>query len=339
MTLVNPCRSIASSEHHDRPPRFHHHYPSSSSIACIGSNNSSNSILFIRSHQKTPIMTKGVLEGQTLGFYGGGVMAEALLRGILDKEVISASQIWVCEIVEARRDMLAKLGVSVTADGKELLHHSDIIILAIKPDVIPIVLRTVTQFEKGNHLKHILFISICAGVRIKALKVGNAKRICIRVLPNQPCMVGEAASAFTLSEGCADEHRQIVKHLMGACGLITELPEKYIDAVTGVSGSGPAYVYMMIEAMSDAGVREGLPRAVARQLAAQTVLGAAKMALESPDVHLGELRNRVESPGGTTIAATASLEENGFRSAVIEAVSEATQRSKELGGDSDEDED
>lgn len=284
-------------------------------------------------------MTTDVLKGRTVGFYGGGIMAEAILRGFLSKDVLPASQIWICELVEARREMLAKLGVSVTADGSELLLHSDVIILAIKPDVVPTVLRTVAQFEKRNNSKDLLFISICAGVKLKALTAGNVKRKCVRVMPNQLCLVGEAVSAFALGERCTDEHRRIVEQLMSACGIVTQVSEKHMDVVTGVSGSGPAYVYMMIEAMSDAGVREGLPRIVARQIATQTVLGAAKMALQSPDVHLGELRNRVESPGGTTVAATASLEENGFRWAVIEAVSEATQRSKELGGDDDENED
>lgn len=267
------------------------------------------------------------------------MMAEAILRGLLSKNVLPASKIQVCEPVEARREMFAKLGLSVTADGLELLDYSDVIILAIKPDVIPTVLRTIAQFEKSHKSKDLLFVSICAGVKIKALKASNVKRKCVRVMPNQPCLVGEAMSVFALGKGCTDAHRQIVEQLMSACGIVIELPEKNMDAVTGISGSGPAYVYMMIEAMSDAGVREGLPRTIARQLATQTVLGTAKMALESPDVHLGALRNRVESPGGTTVAATASLEENGFRWAVIEAVSEASQRSKELGGDDDEKDD
>lgn len=277
------------------------------------------------------------LENVELGFYGGGMMAEAILRGLLAEKVIPPSKIWVCELVQSRREMLAGLGVSVTADGKEMLQHCKVVIVAVKPDVVPVVLRTITEHEKdeGPSLDRLL-ISICAGVKIKALKEGNAKRRCARVMPNQPCLVGEAASVFTMSDGCTARHRHIVDELMGACGYVSELPEKHMDAVTGLSGSGPAYVYMMIEAMSDAGVRQGLPRAVARRLAAQTVFGAAKMALESPETHLGELRNRVESPGGTTIAATATLEDNGFRWALIDAVAEATERSKEL-GESDED--
>eukprot|EP00177_Eucheuma_denticulatum_P005841 GFKZ01010654.1.p1 GENE.GFKZ01010654.1~~GFKZ01010654.1.p1 ORF type:complete len:284 (-),score=37.80 GFKZ01010654.1:292-1143(-) len=277
------------------------------------------------------------LENVELGFYGGGMMAEAILRGLLAKQVILPSKIWVCELIQSRREMLAELGVSVTADGNEMLRHCKIVILAVKPDVVPVVLRTITAREKGEGpSSERLLISICAGVKIKALQDGNAKRCCVRVMPNQPCLVGEAASGFTMSKGCTEGHRGIVNKLMGACGYVCELPEKHMDTVTGLSGSGPAYVYMMIEAMSDAGVRQGLPRAAARQLASQTVFGAAKMALQSPEIHLGELRNRVESPGGTTIAATATLEDNGFRWALIDAVAEATERSKEL-GESDED--
>lgn len=277
------------------------------------------------------VMTAAGLDGMSLGFYGGGMMAEAILKGLLNQKTIPPEKVWVCELIPARREQLAKLGVSVTADGEEMLSNSDTVFLAVKPNVVPIVLKTVTKHEQENKDADLLLISICAGVNLEALSEGNPGRNCVRLMPNQPCLVGEAASAFTLSEGCSQSHREIVEALMGACGLLSEIPEKSHDAVAGLSGSGPAYVYMMMEAMSDAGVRGGLPRAVARQLAAQTVLGAAKMALEMPDVHLGELRNRVESPGGTTIAASAILESHGFRSAVIEAVTKATERSKEMG--------
>lgn len=259
------------------------------------------------------------------------MMAEAILRSLLANSVMSPAQITVCELVPQRREALSKLGVSVTADGKDMLDKSRVVILAVKPDVVPIVLRSLTEHEQTEKAADRLLISICAGVTLDALSAGNAVRNCIRVMPNQPCLVGEAASAYALSSGCTDAHRDVVHTLMGACGFSVELPEKNLDAVTGLSGSGPAYVYMMIEAMADGGVKKGLPRAVALKLAAQTVFGAAKMALAEPDVHPGTLRNRVESPGGTTIAATAALEEGGFRSAVITAVARATERSQELG--------
>lgn len=259
------------------------------------------------------------------------MMAEAILLRLLEQKVVEPSRVNVCELSPARRQELEKLGVTVTADGEEMLSSSDCVVLAVKPNIIPVILQTVMKHEEKKSLSDTLYISICAGVTLEALSEGNPERKCVRVMPNQPCLVGEAASAYTMSPTCTQEHREIVEELMGACGVLSEVPEKSLDAVTGLSGSGPAYVYMMMEAMSDAGVKEGLPRAVARQLAAQTVLGAAKMALEMPNVHLGELRNRVESPGGTTIAATATLESNGFRSAVIEAVAAAVERSKEMG--------
>lgn len=277
------------------------------------------------------VMAVHNLQDVTLGFFGGGMMAEAILRGLLAKSVLAPRQITVCELVPHRRDQLSKLGVSVTADGKEMVEKSRVVILAVKPDVVPIVLRTVTDHEQKEKNVDRLLISICAGVTLDALSTGNPGRNCIRVMPNQPCLVGEAASAYAMSDGCTDAHKDIVDVLMGACGVALELPEKNLDAVTGLSGSGPAYVYMMIEAMTDGGVRSGLPRIVARKLAAQTVFGAAKMALAEPDVHPAELRNRVESPGGTTTAATAALEECGFRTSVITAVARATERSKELG--------
>ncbi|CDF32145.1 unnamed protein product [Chondrus crispus] len=276
------------------------------------------------------LVTTSKMNDVSVGFYGGGMMAEAILKGLLNRKTIAPQNMWVCELVQARREELAKLGVSVTADGEEMLSNSNTIFLAVKPNIVPIVLEDVTNFEKQNRRKQLLVVSICAGVDLGSLAAGNPRRKCIRVMPNQACLVGEAASSFTLNKKCTQEDREVVETLMGSCGLLSEVPEKSINAVTGLSGSGPAYVYMMMEAMSDAGVREGLPRAVARQLACQTVLGAAKMALEQPDVHLGELRNRVESPGGTTIAASAILENRGFRSAVIEAIREATNRAEEM---------
>lgn len=260
------------------------------------------------------------------------MMAEAILRGLLAKDIVPPSKVWVVEPVAARREVLSKLNVSVTAEITQMLSHCKNVFIAVKPQIVPIILPQIEKCEKDLDLQGTLFISICAGVTIKSLKTGNPNRLIARVMPNQACLVGEGASAFSLSEECIEEHGQIVKTLLGACGEVVELKEGYMDAVVGVSGSGPAYAYMLIEAMSDAGLREGLPRAISRKLAAQTVLGAAKMVLESPTTHLGELRNRVESPGGTTIAATARLEKHGFRYAVIDAVAGATERSRQLGG-------
>lgn len=259
------------------------------------------------------------------------MMAEAIIRGILGKEVVAPDAICVCELLQHRREVLSKLGVNTTDTASSMLETCNVVILAVKPDVVPVVLAQISSIRPKSQ-DHTLYVSICAGVTLEALRPAHEeKKMWVRVMPNQPCVVGEAASAFTMSENCSPKHREIVNQLLGACGEVVEVPEKSLDAVTGLSGSGPAFVFMMIEAMTDAGVRKGLSRTVAYKLAAQTVLGAAKMALEFPDRHPAELRNRVESPGGTTIAGTSALERGGFRAAVIDAISQATDRSEELG--------
>jgi pyrroline-5-carboxylate reductase len=180
-------------------------------------------------------------------------------------------------------------------------------------------------------------ISICAGVTLESLTASMLPSVeerhvrAIRVMPNTPCLVGEAATAFCVNRNCDANDRARTGTIMSNVGIAVEVQEKMMDAVTGLSGSGPGYVYMFIEALSDAGVLNGIPRPVARRLAAQAVYGTAKMVIDDPTTHLGELRNRVESPGGTTIAGTQALEANGFRAAVVAAVSAATKRATELG--------
>lgn len=260
------------------------------------------------------------------------MMAEATIRGILSKDVIPASKISVVDPSEERCKTLSSLDIHTTFKSSEMLSRSEVIFIAVKPDIVPEVLNDIYTFEKhGAGKSPKMFISICAGVTLDTLVKGNPDRHVARVMPNQPCVVGEAASSFCLSQACISEDRNRVQLLLNACGTVVEVPEKSMDAVTGLSGSGPAFVFMMIEAMTDAGVKNGLFRPVAKRLAAQTVFGAAKMVLDDIDVHPAEMRNRVESPGGTTISGTVALEAHGFRSAVIEAVSAAVQRSSELG--------
>ncbi|KAI0565703.1 Pyrroline-5-carboxylate reductase [Gracilaria domingensis] len=268
-----------------------------------------------------------------VGFFGGGMMAEAIIRGILHKEVVEAQSIFVCEFLPQRRQLLSELNINTTDDAKEMLKSSNVVVLAIKPNDVPNVLRTINDNQSAKE-DDTLYISICAGITLTALSEaqpahGETKKWA-RVMPNQPCVVGAAASAFTMNHKCDECDKTVVEGLMGACGMVVQVPEKNLDAVTGLSGSGPAFVFMMIEAMTDAGVRKGLPRSTAYKLASQTVFGSAKMALEF-DRHPAELRNRVESPGGTTIAGTVALESGGFRAAVIDAISKAVDRSAELG--------
>lgn len=278
-------------------------------------------------------MSSAIEEGEMrIGFFGGGMMAEAIIRGILEKGEVEKGKILVYEPSEGRRKVLSKIGIACAKNSKEMIEKSGIVFIAVKPDVVALILKDIAKYEDNEeNSEGKLFISICAGITLDTLTDGRKQRRVARVMPNQPCVVTEAASAYALSNSCSKDDGKIVEKLMGSCGMIVKVSEKNLDAVTGVSGSGPGYVFMMIESMADGGVRNGLSRDVATKLAAQTVLGAAKMVVCMPDVHVAELRNRVESPGGTTIMGTGMLERNGFRAAVIDAVTAAAQRAAELG--------
>lgn len=263
-----------------------------------------------------------------LGVMGAGKMGSALVRGILKAGVLSADKITASDV---DRDLLSTLkkeaDVKTTSDNSVVVKSTEIVLLALKPDMI----RPVLMEVKGHLTKEHLLVSIAAGVSIKAIEevVGVEARI-VRVMPNTPALIGYGAAAFSPGKKATRQDIEDVKAILEAVGVAVELPEKHIDAVTGLSGSGPAFVFMVIEALADGGVKMGLPRAVAMQLAAQTVLGAAKMVLETKK-HPGELKDQVASPGGTTIAGIAALERAGLRAALIEAVEAATKRSIELG--------
>jgi pyrroline-5-carboxylate reductase len=232
------------------------------------------------------------------------------------------------DVAPERLDFIRReTGVETTRDGLSVVRRSQILILAVKPTIIPSVLQEIRDEITADHL----VISIAAGIRLSRLEEGlpTTARV-VRVMPNTPCLVGETAAGFALGRNATDADRKMVEHILAAVGKSVCLDEKLLDAVTGLSGSGPAYVYMMIEALADGGVRVGLPRDVSLKLAAQTVLGAAKMVLET-GAHPGELKDRVASPGGTTIAGIHELERAGFRGAVINAVKAGTERAKELG--------
>jgi len=268
-----------------------------------------------------------LLENKRIGFIGAGTMAEAIGRGLL-KAGVSPAQISASDPDERRREFCRReLGITATADNASVAQSSDIIILAVKPHVVHEVLA-----EIGGVLKpHQLLVSIAAGIRIDSIqsKLGADVPV-VRVMPNTPCLVGEGASAIAPGEFAASVHRELASQIFGAVGRVVQVAEDKLDAVTGLSGSGPAYVYIFIEALADGGVRMGLPRETALVLAAQTVAGAARMVLET-GAHPAELRDRVMTPGGTTVAGVASLEGSGFRSAAIEAVTAAANRAAELG--------
>ncbi|CAD7951628.1 unnamed protein product [Amoebophrya sp. A25] len=276
----------------------------------------------------------------SLGFLGGGMMCEALLGGIVRNQLVPASKITVSDVTPDRLAYLKKTyGVNVTEDNAKVVLDSDVIIIAVKPQAFGVLCTQLggaadraTVAQKGPAK---VFVSIMAGVTLKTLvsSVGSYGEV-IRVMPNTPALVNAAASAYAVApfkDESATPKIAFVESIFSAIGVCCQVSsESYLDAVTGLSGSGPAYVYMMIEAMSDGGVKQGLPRALAMKLAAQTVFGAAKLVLEKGE-HPAVLKNAVESPGGTTIAGTGSLEASGFRGSVIAAVSAATERSRELG--------
>eukprot|EP00746_Dinoflagellata_sp_MGD_P018971 gnl/MRDRNA2_/MRDRNA2_144057_c0_seq1.p1 gnl/MRDRNA2_/MRDRNA2_144057_c0~~gnl/MRDRNA2_/MRDRNA2_144057_c0_seq1.p1 ORF type:complete len:291 (-),score=42.06 gnl/MRDRNA2_/MRDRNA2_144057_c0_seq1:93-965(-) len=277
--------------------------------------------------------------GPRVGFLGGGMMAEALIGGITAKSVVTPERIFVSDISPDRLSFLSKkYGVNTSPDNNEIVEKSDVILIAVKPQQFGALGQGLSniKYEPGK-----VFASIMAGVTVDTLKstLGKFGDV-VRVMPNTPAMVNASAAAYVVGSPLVnpgektEKHIQMVEKIFQSIGVCFRVDQEapYLDAVTGLSGSGPAYVYMMIEAMSDGGVQSGLPRAMAMKLAAQTVMGAAKMVLENyPDVHPGTLKNNVESPGGTTIAGTNHLEQNNFRGSVAGAVKAATARSIELG--------
>jgi pyrroline-5-carboxylate reductase len=265
---------------------------------------------------------------QRIGFIGAGQMATALGQGFVGAGRVAAESILAADLDSAARGRFAEAtGGTTTADNAEVLQQSDVVFLAVKPQQMAAVMAEL----KGNIGTEKLIVSIAAGIRLGALAdgLGDSVRL-VRVMPNTPCLVGLGACGFCLGEHATDDDAAVVESLLAAVGKAYCVEEKLIDAVTGLSGSGPAFVYTVIEALSDGGVRMGLPRHVATTLAAQTVLGAATMVLSTGE-HTGVLRDRVTSPGGTTIAGIQALEDCGLRAALMAAVEAATERSIELG--------
>lgn len=262
-----------------------------------------------------------------LAVIGCGRMGTALVAGAVRSGSLAASDIvGVDPIRDARTKFTEETGAE-TGDGIGTLEGRDVILLCTKPQDAAPALRSIGNVC-GNDL---LVISIAAGLTIKVLEdaSGPGTRV-IRAMPNTPALVGQGAAAFCLGSKATSSDADIAAKLLGSVGVAVQVKESLMDAVTGLSGSGPAYVYQIIEALSDGGVRMGLARNDATKLAAQTVLGAAAMVLET-GIHPGELKDMVTSPGGTTIAGLAELEARGLRSALIEAVTAATKRSRELG--------
>jgi pyrroline-5-carboxylate reductase len=260
-----------------------------------------------------------------LGIIGGGVMAEAILSRLLAQKVFAADQVLVSEPQLERRNFLQQqYKVKVTSDNQVAVSDSQILLLAIKPQVFDIAIAPLTPNPDST------VISILAGVTLSKLEAAFPQQPVIRAMPNSNATVGAAMTAIALGCLARSQDLQQAKSIFAAIGEVVEVPEASMDAVTGLSGSGPAFIAIAIEALADGGVASGLPRAIAMKLAIQTVLGTAVLVKES-EMHPGELKDRVTSPGGTTIAGVAELEKAGFRSALIEAVKAATERSQQLG--------
>ena len=263
-----------------------------------------------------------------VGFLGAGKMASALAKGLLAAKIVSPKQIMASDLMEpARAGFARELGGGVTGSNLELVRFASVLILAVKPDQIAGVLAEIKPAFTGKHL----LISIAAGATLA--KIENAlppRARVIRVMPNTPALVGAGAAGYALGTSAGVEDGVLAQKLLGAVGLAFAVKESLLDAVTGLSGSGPAYVFQIIEALSDGGVAAGLPRDISTRLAAQTLLGSARMVLET-GLHPGVLKDMVTSPGGTTIEGLHEMEKAGVRAGLMNAVRAAAAKAKQLG--------
>jgi len=261
-------------------------------------------------------------------FIGGGNMAEALIKGLIDKSRAAPEQVIVSEPREERAQFLSHTyHAEVIWDNQAAAQRAEIIVLAVKPQVMRGVLQDLSSVVAPNQL----IISIAAGISTASIAshIGNDQRI-IRAMPNTPAQIGMGAVALCSGGSATYGDLEIAQSLFNVIGVSVVVQEHHMDAVTGLSGSGPAYIFLLIEALTDGGVRMGLPRDIAQALVLQTVIGSGRMVLETGE-HPSKLKDLVTSPGGTTIAGLHVLETKGVRGALIDAVAAATKRSRELG--------
>lgn len=265
---------------------------------------------------------------EKIGVIGAGKIGSAIARGIIHARLAANEQVMASDVSAPLREAVGlELGIKTTADNGELCEFADIVLLAVKPQIVDSVAREIAA--KLGRAK--LLVSVAAGVPLARIEANlEAGARVVRVMPNIPCVVGAGAAGFAGGRHATGSDLQKVGAILDSFGIGLPVEEKYLDGVTGLSGSGPAYVFLFMEALADGGVQAGLARDVALKLAMQTVYGAAKMALES-NKHLGELKDEVTSPGGTTIAGLYAMEQKGFHGTVMDAVAAATKRSQELG--------
>lgn len=268
------------------------------------------------------------VKGKTIGFVGSGAMGEALIKGIVEASLVAPDSVLAFDVrAERLAELSQRYGIRPVKSNAEVVRSADVVILAVKPQIMVSVLNDVRAALGRRNL----IISIAAGVSTAKLRetLGAPARL-IRVMPNTPALVLEGVTAIAKGQGLEAGDLETAEELFRAVGKVVVLDEELLDAVTGLSGSGPAYVAIVIEALADGGVKMGLDRATAMTLATQTVLGAARL-LTQTGLHPGALKDMVSSPGGTTIAGIAALEEGGIRTTLIKAVERATLRSRELG--------
>lgn len=262
-------------------------------------------------------------------FVGGGTMGEAMAKAILKKAIASPDDIIISDVSAERRDHLSEhLGVAVTPDNREAARGGDVVVLAVKPQVL---LKVMGELE-GVARAHQVALSIVAGARLKTLSSGLRHRKVVRAMPNTPAQIGEGMTVWTCTEEVTAEQREMARSILAALGDEVYVDdEKYIDMATALSGSGPAYVFLIMEALTDAGVYIGMPREMAQRLVLRTFLGSARL-VEETGKHPAELRNMVTSPGGTTAEALQELEDSRLRSILTDAVLAAYEKAKSLGG-------
>jgi pyrroline-5-carboxylate reductase len=262
-----------------------------------------------------------------IGFIGGGVMGEAIVKGIIAKVIAKPADITASDVSQARRDLLSKqYGVKAVADNRQAAEGAEVIVLAIKPQELHKVLGEL----KGLSAKQ-LVISIVAGATLGTLCQGLGHNCVVRTMPNMPAQIGEGMTVWTTASEVSERQKNMAQSILAALGEeLYVSAEKYIDMATAVSGSGPAYVFLIIEALTDAGVHIGLPRDMAEKMVIQTVLGSAR-SVKATGKHPAELKNKVTSPGGTTAEGLLQLESGGLRSLLLRAVIAAYEKSKQLG--------
>lgn len=262
-----------------------------------------------------------------IGFIGCGNMAGAIIGGIINSGLLKKEEVMAAEIFDvARANAEKKFGIEMTADNKKVATESEIIVLAVKPQFYQEVIEEIRPIIS----KDTIVLTIAPGFTLDKLASMFSKgQKIVRAMPNTPALIGEGMTAVCPNKYISSDELEWIKKLLGSCGKVEVIKEYMMDAVVSVSGSSPAYVYMMIEAMADAAVMDGMPRTKAYQFAAQAVVGAAKMVLETGK-HPAELKDAVCSPAGTTIEAVRVLEEKGFRSAIIEAMKACAEKSRKL---------